>query len=164
MTQPEPTASTFSVTTTYKFDVMSVTTFDVTTAHGEGAARQAAESLESYEPGFGIDAAPTAPDVTFEMTCTAPRGRAYLVETEGDSGEELPEPIDGEHRAALKDELENAIQALEGDSNDAEHDALRDLAETVAAVLGEDFNPRSPYDDWAEDDKEVDAIADGTSD
>jgi hypothetical protein len=142
MTQPSPTP------VTYKFDVVSVTTFDITTAYGEAAARQAAESIEAYEPGCGIDAAGTkAPDVEYDVTCVAPRGKPYLVETEGESGEELPEPITGDNRSILQSELDDAIDALEGDSNDAEHDALYGLAETVAQVLGTGFNPHLPGED-----------------
>lgn len=149
---------------TYKFDVVSVTTFDITTAHGEAAARQAAESIEAYER-VSVDANPEAPDVTFDLVCVAPRGKPYLVDAdpEPDNGNDtsitdpsIPEPIDGEHRSSLLEELAEAVEALEGDSNDAEHDALRSLAETVAMVLGVEFDPRSPDDDWDENEGEPD--------
>ena len=35
----------------------------------------------------------------------------------------------------LRDEVANANDALEGDSNDAEHDALRDLTDTVEGTI-----------------------------
>ena len=56
-------------------------------------------------------------------------------------GEDVGEPLGGDARVMLRDELANAVAALEGDSNDAEHDALYGMAATVAGLLGVDFDP-----------------------
>jgi hypothetical protein len=139
-----------SPVTTYKFDIAAIMTVDITTAHGTDAARQAASSIEVFDSG--VDASPDAPDVTYTLTATAPRGRPYLVDVDGSGGDDvpldagIPEPIDGEERYRLADGLADAIRALEGDSNDAEHDALYSLAATVAGVLGKEFSPRDPFD------------------
>jgi hypothetical protein len=51
------------------------------------------------------------------------------------TAEKAPEP-----RRLVKEDLDWAVRALNGDSNYDEHDALRDLAETVAGILGVNFN------------------------
>lgn len=48
-------------------------------------------------------------------------------------------PVESAEKAQLNGELDNAVEALAGDSNDAEHDALFSMAGTVAAILGLDL-------------------------
>lgn len=48
----------------------------------------------------------------------------------------LPSELNAELRAELGAELDNAIEALNGDSKNAEHNALFGLAKAVADVLG----------------------------
>jgi hypothetical protein len=43
-------------------------------------------------------------------------------------------------RTALKDDLQDAIEALSGDSNDAEHETLFNIAQSLAAYTGQDFD------------------------
>jgi hypothetical protein len=54
------------------------------------------------------------------------------------TAEEEP-PVPSAALTTLGTELLNAADALNGDSNDAEHDALYSLASTVAGVLGVDL-------------------------
>ena len=63
----------------------------------------------------------------------------------------LDEPLTGDWRDRLKEALAEADAALGGDSNDAEHDALYLVRQTIAGLLGIDTEPPSPYDD--EDDQ-----------
>jgi len=67
---------------TFKFDVVAIATVNVTTAHGADAARDAMQTIEEIEPGRPVEADTfAAPDARFELTCVAPRGRAYLADT-----------------------------------------------------------------------------------
>jgi len=43
-------------------------------------------------------------------------------------------------RTALKDDLRDALEALSGDSNDAEHETLFNIAQSLAAYTGQDFD------------------------
>jgi hypothetical protein len=133
----------------YKFDQLAVLTYTVTTAAGLEAARDAAGALDTLCDG-GADGWETtrdvAPDVTWELRCIATRGDAYLVETSPDLGlfEDLPQPPAGDWRDLLRAALEEADEALGGDSNDAEHDALHSLRETLAGLLGVTTDAPSP--------------------
>lgn len=147
-------------TAEYKFDVVAVVTFTVRTAHGEDAARQVAASVETAEGlSWDADTSP-APDATFQITCTAPRGKPYLVSAEDADGNEIPHPDAADEAAielipqplldardSLREALDEADEALGGDSNDAEHDALYSVRETIAGLLGVTTDPPSPYDD-----------------
>ena len=140
---------------TYKFDIVAVATINLTTTAGPDAAREAVDSLQAIDNGW--DGYLPA-DAGYQLTCVAPRGRAYLVDTDPEltrpdapdtsiADYPLPEPIDGEHRDALKAALDEADEALGGDSNDAEHDALYSVRETIAAILGVTYDAPSPdYD------------------
>lgn len=44
----------------------------------------------------------------------------------------------------LRQALGSAVAALEGSSNDDEHEALYELAETVAGILGVEFSSQAP--------------------
>jgi hypothetical protein len=59
------------------------------------------------------------------------------------------EPIGGEWRDRLQEALAEADAALGGDSNDAEHDALYSVRETIASLLGVTSEPPSPYEEEA---------------
>lgn len=54
--------------------------------------------------------------------------------------------MDNETREALAAALAEADEALGGDSNDAEHDALYSVRGTIAGLLGVTTEPPSPYD------------------
>jgi hypothetical protein len=138
----------------WKFDQVSITTVRVHTRDGEAAARQYAEGLLSIAIradtlNTDLETSASVPGgVLYEPTCMSPRGSAYLVEAEDADGNEVEtesswegfhEPLDGSHRKALSEELNNAAEALSGNSNDAEHNALYGMAETIAALLGVDF-------------------------
>lgn len=84
------------------------------------AERAPAGWLEKLDPG--------------ELDVGSPRGRGYSVE----SDVPIPDPILDEDGGleGLWAELASAQEALDGDSNDAEHDALYSLAGAVAGVLG----------------------------
>lgn len=49
--------------------------------------------------------------------------------------------------ALLSNELANAADALNGDSNDAEHDALYSVASTLAGLLGIDLDDLLNHDE-----------------
>lgn len=55
-------------------------------------------------------------------------------------------PVEPDLRDALKGALAEADEALGGDSNDAEHDALYSIRQTLAEILGVTGDPPSP--DW----------------
>lgn len=56
---------------------------------------------------------------------------------------------------AMEEELGVALRALNGDSNDAEHEALLGIAEIVARYLGKDWN-QLMYPDPKDNDNEDD--------
>ena len=136
---------TSTLQTTYTFDVLAVATVTVTTDAGEDAARQAIDSLIAISttavPGeLDVEIAPRG--TVFDVRTVAPRGRGYLVDAISEDDKEVSvttesirEPIDGADRNQLRAELDNANAALDGDSNDDEHDALYGLAQAVANVL-----------------------------
>jgi hypothetical protein len=151
--------------TEYTFDLAAVITVHVSTAGGVDAARQAADSIETLVDGgvAGTDANPEADDVTFELTCVAPRGPAWLIDIDSDyglSGEfpepssdgvtdgMMPEPILGVDLsaadiAAMHEALATLDDAATGDSNDAEIEAGHDCADHLArllALLGHPYN------------------------
>lgn len=128
---------------TYKFDVVAVATITITTAQGAADARAAVDSLEAIDNGWDG----TLPeDAKWDLTCVAPRGRAALIDTGPGADEELAEPLTGDWRDHLGDALAEADDALGGDSNDAEHDALYSIREIIARLLGVDSDPPSPSD------------------
>jgi hypothetical protein len=154
------------VMTEYTFDLAAVVTVHVHTAGGPDAARQAADSIETLVDGgvAGTDANPEADDVTFELTCVAPRGAAWLIDIDSDYGLDdefpepspdgvtdgmMPEPILGvDLSAADIRDMHEALAALDdaasGDSNDAEIEAGHDCAEyliRLLALLGHPYNP-----------------------
>lgn len=131
---------------TYTFDLAAVVTARITTRAGESAAQRAADSLVALSvtaTSDELDVSDAPADAVFDVTTVAPRGRGYLVDAITSDGTEIgvsesqliQEPITGE-RDALKAELDNALDALQGDSNDAEHEALYGIAQTLARVLG----------------------------
>jgi hypothetical protein len=143
----------------YTFDMAAVCTFTIRTPDGEDVARSALDSLEAISvtamPGELDADAPAG--MVFDVRTVAPRGRAYIVAAEHEDDTEvplvqsdpgIPEPITGDNRSALQSKLDDAIEALEGDSNDAKHAALYGLASVVASVLGVEFDPRPPGDNW----------------
>ena len=146
---------------TYKFDLVAIATVDIRTTEGPNAARAAAASIEDIESNGLRWNADMPPGAHFELACVAPRSQPFLVSTDPEQSwftlgtedaliedEIIPEPIDGTHRDALKAALNEADAALGGDSNDAEHDALYSVRETIAAILGVTYDAPSPdYDD-----------------
>lgn len=140
---------------TYKFDVAAVATIDLTTAEGPDAAREAVRSLAAIDNGWD-GSLPS--DARWTLTCVAPRGEAALIQTDPEltrpddpevsiTDPGLDEPLTGDWRGTLRDALAEADEALGGDSNDAEHDALYSVRETIAGLLGVTTDPPSPYDD-----------------
>lgn len=133
---------------TYTFDVVTVATLRITTSDGEAAARQAADAIDAISVTATGDELDLNADVeagtVYDVTTVSPRGRTYIVCAEDAAGqdvgtsvaEQIPEPITGDWRVPLGEELNGALDALDGDSNDAEHDALHGLTETVQAALG----------------------------
>jgi hypothetical protein len=143
--------------TEYTFDLAAVITVHVHPAGGPDAARQAADSIETLVDGgvAGTDANPEADDVTFELTCVAPRGPAWLIDIDSEYGLAgefpepssdgvtdgmMPEPILGVDLSAadiegMHEALATLDAAAEGDSNDAEIEAGHDCAEELARLL-----------------------------
>lgn len=150
------------VLATYKFDIVAVTTVNVITSGGEDAARQAAASIETYEPGSlrPWDARPDTDEAQFEMSCAAMRGEPYLVDVnpaDGYGDDEavgdglIPGPVLGlsltpAEIASMHQALDDLDTAAEGSSNDAEIEAGRECAsylEQLLTILG---YPRSTAD------------------
>jgi hypothetical protein len=141
----------------YKYDQLAVATYTVTTAAGLDAARNAANALDTLADGGAGGWETTrdvAPDVTYGLRCVAMRGGAHLVETDPVTLAEdtdLPQPPADDWRDQLRDALNEADEALGGDSNDAEHDALYSVRETIARLLGVTAGPPSPDYDTDDD-------------
>lgn len=131
----------------YKFDVIAVTTVNVR-AGTEEQARAMIDGLNSIttrttgddiEAVHGLDVSTR----DYDVANVSPRGRGYLVSAESPGGEEISiselegfaEPIMVDDLAGLREELAEADRALAGDSNDAEHEALYDLTETLRGLL-----------------------------
>jgi hypothetical protein len=131
----------------YKFDVIAVTTVNVR-AETEEQARAMIDGLNSIttrttgddiEAVHGLDVSTR----DYDVANVSPRGRGYLVSAEAPGGEEISisefeefaEPIMVDDLAGLREELAEADRALEGDSNDAEHEALYGLTETLHGLL-----------------------------
>jgi hypothetical protein len=138
--------------TDYLFDIVAVATFNIG-APDYATARRAAEGLTEFNVRDNTvdEGAADPPGLTYELTCVVPRGPASFVNADPEDAsvpdadvQTLTEPIDGSHRTALKDALDEADAALGGDSNDAEHDALYSVRETIAAILGVDYDAPSP--------------------
>ena len=134
----------------YTFDVVAVATFHVSAAD-YAAARRAAESVQEYHVQTGVAEGCEDAGVSFTLTAVDPRGRVSLADA--DSDEAIPaaeyqtftEPL-LDARDGLRAMLAEADEALGGDSNDAEHDALYSLRESIAGLLGDDSVPPSPAD------------------
>jgi hypothetical protein len=133
---------------TYKFDLIAVATVDITTAYGEPAARQAAGSIEVFDPIGAPDADPDAPDVAFDLRAVAPYGRAYLAETDPalpDVTIDPPVPVTQGHGLDLLtradiEAMHAALAALDGAADgslspDEEHAAAADVARHLARLL-----------------------------
>ena len=136
----------------YTFDIVAVATF-IIGAPDYATARRAAEGLEEFNVrdnavSEGID---DPPGLTYELTCAAPRGKASFVGADPDD-ESIPaedvqtftEPLLEDTREALAGALDEADEALGGDSNDAEHDALYSIRDTIAGILGVTTDAPSP--------------------
>lgn len=132
---------------TYTFDVAAIITVNVP-APDEARARELIDGLnqlsvqttdEDIEMGGQLNASTR----DFSVTCVCPRGRGYLVKASEDAGSGLeldvmiPEPVLDEHGhlAGLWEGISFAEEALNGDSNDAEHDALYGLVESLTGAL-----------------------------
>jgi len=127
----------------YTFDIVAVATFHIG-APDYLTARRAAEGLMEFNVrdntvDEGID---DPPGLTYELTVVTPRGKASFAGASPDD-ESVPaedyqtftEPLT-DARDALCTALAEADEALGGDSNDAEHDALYRIREIVADILG----------------------------
>jgi len=116
---------------------------------GEDYARQAATELSEIDVATGVaDPTDSTPFVSVAVTCVAPRGRAYLVDVErngqwahdGCDGEEIPEPVtdvnlSGQFYADAHEALDMLNAAADGDSNDAEIEAGRNVADLLQMAL-----------------------------
>lgn len=127
---------------TYTFDMAAVVTVQITTDAGENAARRAANSLVAISVAATrkeLVAPEARPETIFDVSTVAPRGRGYLVNTtselESAEAELIPEPLTGNARGILKETLDNAFRALEGDSASTEHDALYGVASAIVGIL-----------------------------
>jgi len=128
----------------YKFDVIAVTTVNVR-AETEEQARAMIDGLNSITTGDGIEAVHGLDVSTrdYDVANVSPRGRGYLFSAEAPGGEEISisefeefaELIMVDDLAGLREELAEADRALAGDSNDAEHEALHGLTETLRGLL-----------------------------
>lgn len=135
----------------YTFDIVAVATFHIG-APDYPTARQALEGAEAFEVPLGAGDYDHA-SASFTLTCVAPRGKAsfFAADPEDDSipagdVQTFDEPL-LDARDTLKEALAEADEALGGDSNDAEHDALYSVRETIAGLLGVTTDPPSPYDE-----------------
>jgi hypothetical protein len=147
----------------YSFDMPAVICVRVSTDKGEAAARLAIGAVGTFEdigtvrPCFGT---PDTDGVAFKITEIGPRGTAGLVYAGDESGNDLPtttgeegtaEPItDAPGARYLTDEwyaeahasLDALDETASGDSNDAEIEAGRDVADTLAQLLAWLGHPR----------------------
>jgi hypothetical protein len=132
----------------YTFDVVAVATFHVSAAD-YATARRAVESVQEYHVQTGDAEGCEDAGVSFTLTAVDPRGRASLADA--DSDETIPadeyqtftEPL-LDAAEELLGMLAEADEALGGDSNDAEHDALYSLRESIAGLLGVDGDAPEP--------------------
>jgi hypothetical protein len=146
--------------TEYTFDIVSVATFRIG-APGYPTARRAADGLTEFNvrgntADEGIN---DPPGLTYELTCVAPRGKASFVDSDPNDAsvpaedyQTFTEPLTGDWRETLQGMLDEADAALGGDSNDAEHDALYSIRETIAGLLG--VNTEAPSPDYDLDDSD----------
>lgn len=154
--------------TEYTFDIVAVATFHIG-APDYATARRAAEGLMEFDVANNAvsEGHDDPPGLTYDLTCVAPRGRASLVSAGDDDADmnaggippgdyqDLDEPL-LDVRDQLREALDEADEALGGDSNDAEHDALYSVRETIAGLLGVTYDAPSP--DYGLDD-ENDAVS-----
>jgi hypothetical protein len=134
----------------YTFDIVAVATFHVE-AVSYAAARAAVESVQEYHVQTGDAEGCQDPGVSFTLTAVDPRGRASLADADGDEAipaaeyQTFTEPL-LDATEELLGMLAEADEALGGDSNDAEHDALYSLRESIAGLLGVGGDAPSPAD------------------
>jgi hypothetical protein len=145
---------------TYKFDIIAVATIDITTAAGPDKARAAVNSLQAIDNGWD-GSLPT--DATWELTCVAPRGVAYLVQTDPELPDpddddcaledpEIPQPITGVYLspdliAGMHAGLTRLDEAADSTSDNDEHAAARDCADNLARLLRLIGHPYDPEED-----------------
>jgi hypothetical protein len=79
---------------TYTFDIAAIVTLRITTGAGETAARQAASAIDAIsvmatrdELDLNTD---VPPEVVFDVSTVAPRGRPYLVDGVRADGTDAP--------------------------------------------------------------------------
>jgi hypothetical protein len=154
----------------YTFDIVAVATFHVG-APNYATARRAAEGLMEFNVRDNTvdESMDDPPGLTYELTCVAPRGRASFFAADPDD-EDIP---DGDYqtftepltdvRGSLRAALDEADEALGGDSSDAEHDALYSVRETIAGILGVTTPAPSPDDGWDEEDDDDEGDYDTSS-
>lgn len=109
--------------------------------------------MKTYKIGATVDTIDlTVGDQQFQGKCLVPNFEVHA-ENEREAEQlalEIIDPLDltgvtvtvteiQSNVETLTNELQNAIEALNGDSNDQEHDALWSMATVVAAVLGMDL-------------------------
>ena len=137
--------------TEYTFDIVAVATFHVG-APDYATARRAADGLMEFNVRDNAvsEAAGDPPGLRYELTFVTPRGKASFVESDPDDAsvpredyQTFTEPLT-DARATLKAALDEADEALGGDSNDAEHDALYSVREAIAGLIGVDYDAPSP--------------------
>jgi hypothetical protein len=146
----------------YTFDIVGVATFHVS-APDYATARRAAEGVGEFSVRDNtVDDSPAIEDIlpviSWELTCVSPRGPASLFDADpedpdipAEDYQTFTEPLTGDARDRLREALAEADEALGGDSNDAEHDALFSVRETIAGLLGVTTEAPSPDYDGTED-------------
>lgn len=145
----------------YIFDIVAVATFRIG-APDYATARRAAEGLMEFNVRDSTvdESADDPPGLTYELTCVTPRGKASYVDSDPEDETVPPEDVQTftepllDARDTLKAALDEADEALGGDSNDAEHDALYSVRETIAGLLGVEYDAPSP--DYGLDDEDED--------
>lgn len=143
--------------TEYTFDIVAVATFHIG-APDYPTARRAAEGLVEFNVRDNTvsEGHDDPPGLVYSLTYVTPRGKASFVESDPDDAsvpaedyQTFTEPL-LDVQDSLREALGEADAALGGDSNDAEHDALASVRETIAAILGVDYDAPSPdYDEDA---------------
>lgn len=141
--------------TEYTFDIVAVATFRIG-APDYPTARRAAEELMEFNVRDNTvsEGHDDPPGLVYSLTYVTPRGKASFVESDPDDAsvpaedyQTFTEPL-LDVQDSLREALGEADAALGGDSNDAEHDALASVRETIAAILGVDTPAPSPdYDE-----------------
>ena len=149
--------------TEYTFDIVAVATLHIG-APDYATARRAAEGLMEFNVRDNTVDESTAdpPGLTYELTVVAPRGKASFFDADPEDESVRDEDVQTfeepllDVRDQLKAALDEADEALGGDSNDAEHDALYSVRETIAGLLDVTYDAPSP--DYGLDDED-DAVS-----